>query len=40
MEKSKIIQVSSDTHKQVKLQAVQKSISIREYIQYLADKDK
>lgn len=36
----KIIKVDDETHKQVKTQASKKGLSIKEYIQYLADKDK
>jgi hypothetical protein len=35
----KMLQVENDTHKQIKEQAVKKGMSIKEYVQYLADKD-
>ena len=36
----KMLQVEDDTHKQIKLQALKSTMSIKEYVQYLADKDK
>jgi len=36
----KMLQVEDETHKQIKKQALDKNMSIREYVQYLADKDK
>jgi len=38
--KDKPLIVNEDTHKQIKLQALQNGMSIKEYVQYLADKDK
>jgi len=40
MKKFKMLQVEDDTHKQIKKQALDKNMSIREYIKYLANKDK
>ena len=36
----KMLQVKDSTHKQIKTQALNKNMTIIEYIQYLADKDK
>ena len=36
----KILQVEDKTHFQIKAQASAKGMSIKDYIQYLADKDK
>lgn len=36
----KMLQVKKETHQQIKEQAVKKGMSIKQYIQYLADKDK
>jgi len=36
----KMLQVEDSTHDQVKLQALKNKMSIKEYVQYLADKDK
>ncbi len=38
--KSKTLQVDDKTHKQIKAQALENDMSIKEYIQHLADKDK
>ena len=35
----KMLQVDDSTHKQIKAQALGRDMSIKEYIQYLADKD-
>ncbi len=35
----KMLQVEDETHKQIKIQALAKGMSIKEYIQYLADKE-
>ena len=40
MEDLKFLQVFESTHTQIKDQAKDNDMSIREYIQYLADKDK
>ena len=40
MAKLKMLQVEADTHKQIKKQAKQKKLSIKAYIQKLADEDK
>jgi len=40
MEELKFLQVFVSTHIQIKEQAKDNKMSIREYIQYLADKDK
>lgn len=39
-DKLKMLQVAQKTHKQIKEQAVSRDMSIKNYIQYLADKDK
>ncbi len=36
----KMLQVNDKTHKQIKSQALENDMSIKEYIQHLADKDK
>lgn len=36
----KMLQVEDETHKQIKAQALKADMSIKEYVQYLADKDK
>ena len=36
----KMLQVESDTHNQIKIQALKAGMSIKDYVQYLADKDK
>ena len=35
----KMLQVDDKTHKQIKAQALAKDMTIKEYIQYLADKE-
>ena len=35
-----ILKVSEETHRQIKTQASAKGMTIKEYVQYLADKDK
>lgn len=39
-EKLKMLNVGEETHKQIKTQAAKAGMSIKDYIQYLADKDK
>jgi len=36
----KMLQVEDNTHEQIKSQALENKMSIKEYVQYLADKDK
>lgn len=36
----KMLQVEEKTHKQIKAQALKADMSIKAYVQYLADKDK
>jgi len=36
----KMLQVEEETHIQIKLQALKAGMSIKEYVQFLADKDK
>ena len=36
----KIIQVDDSTHHQIKIQAAKAGMSIKSYIQHIADKDK
>ena len=36
----KMLQVDDKTHEQIKMQALKAGMSIKEYVQYLADKDK
>ena len=40
MAKEKVLLVDENTHKQVKQQALANDMTIKEYVQYLADKDK
>lgn len=35
----KMLQVDNKTHEQIKIQALLRGMSIKEYVQYLADKD-
>ena len=35
-----ILKVSDDTHRQIKTQAAAKGMTIKDYVQYLADMDK
>ncbi len=39
-EKLKMLQVEKKTHEQIKEQALKADMSIKDYIQHLADKDK
>ena len=36
----KMLKVSTETHKLIKIQAALRGITIQEYIKYLAEKDK
>ena len=36
----KMIKVTDETHKQIKVQAAEKGLTMGDYIKFLADKDK
>jgi len=36
----KMIKVKDETHRQIKVQAAEKGMTMSEYIQYLADKER
>ncbi len=40
MKNDKIIKINEETHRKLKMQASSKGLSIKDYVEYLVDKDK